>query len=139
MSKATHSAATVTVRRRPRVRRAPTSNVVQLHQRVLPRHAELLGRWLAAGRAMGLCDAAIVPSDRAQAAAIPPAPEYVLIWVRENIDPAYMIRPERLGWTVVDAVRERDLGRTKTLAAALHMIRPVLPLDHDLFDPARPD
>lgn len=76
---------------------------------------------------MGVCDATTY-SDRPPGGPKRPASEYVLVWVRENIDPAYIIRPERIGWVVIDAVRDNELGRTRSFAAALHMIRPMLKL-----------
>jgi hypothetical protein len=87
-----------------------------------------MARWLVAGQRMGLCDAAAFVPDRPPT---PPTPrgDYVLIWVRENIDPAYMVVPEGQTWLVVDAVRQQTLVRTNTFAAALNFIRPVLPLD----------
>lgn len=101
-------------------------NVVPLHQRIMPRHTALLARWLEAGRRMGLCDASAFQPDRP---ADGPRHDYVLVWVRENIDPAYMIVPEGAQWTVVDAVRQQDLARLPSFAAALNFIRPVLPLE----------
>jgi hypothetical protein len=122
-------------RKRPRrVRRSAVldppdlpANVVVLHQRIMPRHTELLARWLEAGRRMGLCQASAfrptsIPADG-------PRQEYVLIWVRENIDPAYLVTPESAEWVVVDAVRQQTLARLSSFAAALHFIRPVLSLD----------
>ena len=103
---------------------ALTDNVVTLHARILPRHQALLTRWVDAGRRMGLCDAsAFRPSGDAGPG------EYVLVWVRENIDPAYMILPEGRMWVVVDAVRQQHLARVTSFDAALHAIRPVLPAD----------
>ena len=74
---------------------------------------------------MGLCDASTFVPERSTAHG-QPTTEYVLVWVRENIDPAYLIRPERIGWVVVDAVRDHELGRTRSFDAALQLIRPVL-------------
>ncbi len=103
-------------------------NVVPLHQRIMPRHTALLARWLEAGRRMGLCDASAFQPERPQGAE-GPRHDYVLVWVRENIDPAYMIVPEGAQWTVVDAVRQQDLARLSSFADALNFIRPVLPLE----------
>ncbi len=106
------------------------SNVFLLHQRIMPRHTALLARWLDAGRRMGLCDAsAFLPNRIGTVALQPGQTDYVLVWVRENIDPAYMILPEGATWLVVDAVREQHLARVGTFAAALNFIRPVLPLE----------
>ncbi len=99
-------------------------NVVVLHPRVTPRLTALLARWLEAGLRMGLCDAsAFYPnrSDRQR--------DYVLVWVRENPDPAYMVRSQGAQWIVTDAVREHELARLPSFAEALHFIRPVLPLE----------
>jgi hypothetical protein len=81
---------------------------------------------------MGLCDASVfAPEPTVGKTAKParPAPDYVLVWVRENIDPAYIIRPEGLMWVVIDAVRQNRLASTRSFAAALHFIRPVLKLE----------
>ena len=99
-------------------------NVVVLHPRITPRQTALLARWLEAGRRMGLCDASAFFPDRGERQR-----DYVLVWVRENPDPAYMIRFEAGNWVVTDAVRERELTRLSSFAAALHFIRPVLPLE----------
>ena len=113
---------------KPRARRRSVpSNVVRLHQRIMPRHTALLARWLEAGRRMGLCDASAFTPERTDPGKIPS--DYILVWVRENMDPAYMIKPEALGWAVIDAIRQQTLGQTRSFEAALHMIRPVLPLE----------
>ena len=114
--------------RRKAVAKLP-SNVVLLHQRIMPRHTAMLARWLDAGRRMGLCDASAFLPNRLGAAPQAGQTDYVLVWVRENIDPAYMILPEGATWLVVDAVREQHLARLGTFAAALNFIRPVLPLE----------
>ena len=119
-------AAPAPARRRSRARRPLPTNVIPLHQRIMPRHVELLARWLEAGRMMGLCDASTFKAERSGQLEAVRASEYVLVWVRENIDPAYLIRPERIGWTVIDAVRDNELGRTSSFGAALQLIRPVL-------------
>lgn len=129
MGEATKPAAGGPGRRRSRARPPVATNVVPLYQRILPRHAELLARWLQAGRPMGLCDASACPSERSTATATQATSEYVLVWVRENIDPAYVIRPERFEWVVVDALRDHELGRTRSFAAALNLIRPVLGIE----------
>jgi hypothetical protein len=100
------------------------SNVVVLHPRVTPQHTALLTRWLEAGRRMGLCDASAFFPDRTDRQR-----DYVLVWVRENSDPAYMVQSEGAAWVVTDAVRERELARLPSFAAALNFIRPVLPLE----------
>lgn len=109
-----------------RTKRMPSfecPNVVPLRQRLLTHHRAVLQRWLAAGRCMGLCDASAC-------AATPGVDEtdYVLVWVRENPDPAYMIAPEGMRWRVTDCIRGQVLGRHPTFEAALHFIRPVLKL-----------
>jgi hypothetical protein len=108
--------------------KAPASpwpaNVRDLRLRVLPRHLELVARWLDAGRAMGLCDAApFYPEPD-----LPGAADYLLVWVRENADPAYMISPDGMYWKVTDCVRNLPLVRVRGFEEALHVIRPVLPL-----------
>lgn len=102
-------------------------NVVLLRQRITSSHTALLARWVEAARCMGICDASMFASHCEPSAAS--RSNYILVWVRENIDPAYMIVPEGNGWTVVDAVRQRNLIRLLNFAAALNFIRPVLPLD----------
>lgn len=101
-----------------------TANVVVLHPRITTRHTALLARWLEAGRRMGLCDASAFFPDRADRQR-----DYVLVWVRENPDPAYMVQSVGSAWVVTDAVRERELARQPSFAAALNFIRPVLPLE----------
>jgi hypothetical protein len=111
--------------RSPEIEAAVVSNVVPLHPRVMPRHTALLARWLAAGQRMGLCNAqAFYPgkSERDQR-------DYVLVWVRENADPAYMVHPEGTAWVVTDLVRQMVLMRLASFGAALNYIRPVLPLE----------
>ena len=97
------------------------SNVVMLHQRVLAEHRVLLSRWLDAGRRMGLCDASVCRPAPGQS-----EPDYVLVWVRENPDPAYMIAPDGMRWRVTDCIRDAMLARHPSFEAALHSIRPVL-------------
>jgi hypothetical protein len=100
-------------------------NVVLLHPRVMPRHTALLARWLAAGQRMGLCNAQAFYPGKSE----PHQRDYVLVWVRENADPAYMVHPEGAGWVVTDMVRQMVLARMSNFAAALNFIRPVLPLE----------
>ncbi len=127
---------TAPVKLRRRERRNPLlespdlpANVVVLHQRIIPRHTALLARWLEAGRRMGLCDASAFQPERPRLQSEGPRHDYVLVWVRENIDPAYMVVPDGVQWVVVDAVRQQNLARLPSFAAALHFIRPVLPLE----------
>ncbi len=101
-----------------------SSNVVSLRLCFLPRHREYLLRWLQAGASMGICDADIAPRMTPQRDSVPL--EHVLVWVRENADPAYMIRPEGMRWLVIDHVRSHKLGSFSSFEAALHCIRPVL-------------
>jgi len=98
-------------------------NIVVLRQRLLTHHRELLARWLEAGRCMGLCDASAYQTgpDRAE-------PDYVLVWVRENPNPAYMITSEGMRWRVTDSIRGEPLASHASFEAALHAIRPVLNL-----------
>lgn len=99
------------------------SNVVALRLCFLPRHREYLMRWLQAGASMGLCDVDVSPRTPTDS---PVCLEHVLVWVRENADPAYMIRPEGMRWLVLDHVRDHRLGSFASFEAALHCIRPVL-------------
>ena len=98
-------------------------NVVVLRQRLLAHHREVLARWLEAGRCMGLCDA-----SACQAGPDSAEPDYVLVWVRENPDPAYMIISEGMRWRVTDSIRGEPLACHASFEAALHSIRPVLNL-----------
>jgi hypothetical protein len=88
----------------------------------MPRHKALLARWLDAGRRMGLCDASAFHSVGEEATG-----DYVLVWVRENPDPAYMVAPEAMHWMVTDCIRKQALARLPSFAEALQFIRPVLP------------
>jgi hypothetical protein len=98
-------------------------NVVPFRLSVLPRHVALLQKWLRAGRCMGLCDASLYPPGEDG-----PKTSYVLVWVRENADPAYMVAPEGSRWVVTDHLRQHTLTRVRTFEEALHFIRPVLPM-----------
>ena len=102
------------------------ANVIEFHMRVLPRHVAILTRWLQAGRTMGLCDASAFQSGRGDLGSVEPNTDYVLIWVRENADPAYMVTPAGSHWTVSDCVRQQVLGRLRSFEEALNFIRPVL-------------
>ena len=100
------------------------SNVVSLRLCFLPRHREYLARWLQAGASMGLCDADVSPRVSTPTESL--MLEHVMVWVRENADPAYMIRPEGMRWLVIDHVRSHKLGSFSSFEGALHCIRPVL-------------
>ena len=99
-----------------------SGNVVEFRLSLLPRHGALLNRWLEAGRRMGLCDASVYPPEPTDG----PTTDYVLVWVRENSEPAYMVTPEGMRWVVTDCVRHRVLARVRSFGEALHLIRPVL-------------
>ncbi|GAN87015.1 hypothetical protein Gain_0039_101 [Komagataeibacter intermedius TF2] len=71
---------------------------------------------------MGLCDADITNRDENDEIDM----DHVLVWVRENANPAYMVRPEGMGWVLIDQIRERPLATYRSFEAALHAIRPVL-------------
>ncbi|QDH17651.1 hypothetical protein [Swingsia samuiensis] len=103
-------------------------NIIPLRQSVLPRHREYLSRWLEAGTRMGLFDAEIVETDKSvdHSKAI----DYVLVWVRENPDPAYLLRPQGMRWILVDQLRDNELGSYASFEHALHTIRPVLPISN---------
>src|SRR5260370_19125109 len=97
-----------------------TANVVPFRLRVTERHHSNLLRWLEAGSRMGLHDAEVVyrtPQGGRHDG-------YVLIWVRENPDPAYRVVPIGIRWSVIDHLRNRTLGRFATFEAALDFIRP---------------
>ena len=99
------------------------ANIVVLRQRLLAHHREVLKRWVSAGRCMGLCDASTFLAAPGEVET-----DYVLVWVRENPDPAYMITPEGMNWLVTDCVRREKLSRHPSFEAALNFIRPVLKL-----------
>ncbi len=99
------------------------ANVVVLHQRVTSHHEEVLSHWLKAGRCMGLCDACTC-----RATAGRHDPDYVLVWVRENPNPAYMITSEGMRWRITDCIRGEVLATHESFEAALDHIRPVLNL-----------
>ena len=80
-------------------------NVVTLRQRFLAHHRTVLNRWLQAGRRMGLCDASVCLAGPGQA-----EPDHVVVWVRENPDPAYMIAAEGMSWRVSDCIQGRVPG-----------------------------
>lgn len=101
-----------------------SSNVTVLHPRITARHTALLARWLAAGQRMGLCDAHAYSPKRNERGL-----DYVLVWVRENPDPAYMVQSHGHAWVVTDLVRQQALASQPSFAAALNFIRPVLPLE----------
>jgi hypothetical protein len=99
---------------------ALTPNVIPIRLRVTERHRSHLLRWLAAGRRMGLHDADVsywTPVGERHEG-------YVLIWVRENADPAYRVIPSGARWEVIDHLRNHTLGRFASFEAALHFIRP---------------
>ncbi|MFT8817431.1 MAG: hypothetical protein ABF826_05335, partial [Komagataeibacter saccharivorans] len=98
------------------------AKVVSLRQGFLPRHREYLMRWLQAGACMGLCDADVANRNEHDE----PDIEHVLVWVRENANPAYMVRPEGMGWALIDQIRDHHLATYRSFEAALHAIRPVL-------------
>ncbi|MCX5619279.1 MULTISPECIES: hypothetical protein [Bombella] len=95
--------------------------IIPFRQKILPRHHHYLAQWLTASEPMGILDASI------ETMVEEPSP-LIVIWVRENADPAYLIRLEGPQWVLMDCLREHELGRYTDLSAALHTIRPVLPL-----------
>ena len=99
------------------VERSPDGKVVPLRLNVLPRHRHYLDQWLRAGARMGLCDADVGRGTAAE----------VFVWVRENPDPAYIIRAEGLAWVVFDHLRGGRLGAFRSFEDALFRIRPVTP------------
>lgn len=105
------------------------SNIVPLRQGLLPRHREYLLRWLEAGQRMGVFDAEIAPAAHDNVNVDGTAlVDHVLVWVRENPDPAYMLRPQGMRWVLIDQIRDHELGSYASFELALHVIRPVLPL-----------
>lgn len=112
------------LKRRTKPRRSYDGpNVVVLRQRLLAHHRAVLSRWLEAGRRMGLCDASVCQAGPGQC-----NPDYVVVWVRENPNPAYTITSEGMCWCVTDCIHGRVLARHASFEAALNFIRPVLKL-----------
>lgn len=70
---------------------------------------------------MGLCDASVVLASPGESPT-----DYVLVWVRENPDPAYLISPVGMEWRVTDNLRQSVLSQQDSFEAALQFIRPVL-------------
>ncbi|PHI95315.1 hypothetical protein BG621_05940 [Parasaccharibacter apium] len=97
------------------------ATIIPFRQKLLPHHRRYLAHWLTASQPMGILDASIESTQDS------PSP-LIVIWVRENADPAYLIRLEGPQWVLMDCLREHELGRYTDLSAALHTIRPVLPL-----------
>ena len=93
---------------------AAISNVVPFRPRLSEAHRALLAAWVKAGRRMGLHDAEIV--HRTPEGATDPA-GMAVIWVRENPDPAYLVRFEGVGWAVVDSAAPRGAGPVRGLRA----------------------
>ena len=89
--------------------------IVPLRLHVLPRHRTYLQAWITAGARMGLCDADVGTGRDAE----------IFIWVRENADPAYVIRAQGLSWAVYDHLRQRRMGVFRDFEAALFSIRPI--------------
>ncbi len=94
---------------------SPCGKVVPLRLHVLPRHRAYLQAWVTAGARMGLCDADVGTGRDAE----------IFIWVRENADPAYVVRAQGFSWVVYDHLRERKLGAFRDFEAALFCIRPI--------------
>lgn len=97
------------------------ADFVETRSCITDAHRAHLKRWLFAGRRMGLHDGQIFFG---QVSGEPSGP-YIAIWVRENADPAYVVKPEGRRWIVSDAIRNMPLGNFDRLEAALQFIRPV--------------
>lgn len=97
-------------------------NVIPFRTNVTDSQQAYLRRWLAAGRCMGLHDGQVCAGTGCGE----PAGSYIVVWVRENADPAYVVAPEGSFWRVRDSIRDATLGSFRTLEAALNFIRPVL-------------
>lgn len=100
------------------------ATIIPFRQKLLPHHRRYLAHWLTASQPMGILDASIESTQDS------PSP-LIVIWVRENADPAYLIRLDGHQWVLIDCLREHELGRYKNLNMALHTIRPVLPLPEE--------
>lgn len=99
--------------------------IIPMRQKILPRHRLLLMRWLEAGEKMGLLDAQIIPQS-SHSSKNYSFYEYVVIWVRENSNPAYLIEPKGTNWCLIDALQKREIGRYQDFTTALNHIRPAL-------------
>lgn len=109
----------------PSVKTPATGTVVPFRQKLLPRHQQYLAQWLQASEKMGILDASIENNPLSSKSAH--NDQIVVIWVRENADPAYIIRPQGHVWCLIDCLRDNELGRFTSLSMALYTIRPVLP------------
>ncbi|MCX5615836.1 hypothetical protein NQF87_02415 [Bombella sp. TMW 2.2559] len=98
--------------------------VIPFRQKLLPRHHRHLAQWLAASERMGILDASIETASESTGT----ESYLVVVWVRENADPAYIISLNGPQWVLTDCLRDNELGRYRDLSEALHTIRPVLPL-----------
>lgn len=101
-----------------------TGTVIPFRQKLLPRHHRYLAQWFAASERMGILDVAIENAPEPSAA----DSHLVVVWVRENANPAYVISLHGPQWVLTDCLRDNELGRYGDLSEALHTIRPVLPL-----------
>lgn len=111
----------------PAPNRDTTGIVIPFRQKLLPRHRRYLAQWLAASERMGILDASIEAApDQTDT-----TPSLVVVWVRENANPAYIISLNGPQWVLTDCLRENELGRYSDLSEALHTIRPVLPLQQN--------
>lgn len=99
-----------------------TLNVIPLRHGITDRDIEYLDHWMRAGQRMGLHDSQVCHGRGGGE----PQGDYIVLWVRENADPAYIIAAEGLTWKVADMIRGICLGSFRTIGAALHFIRPVL-------------
>lgn len=97
-------------------------NVIPFRASINEAQQVYLRRWLTAGRCMGLHDGHVCAG---RGRGEPPG-SYIVIWVRENADPAYIVAPEGQFWRVRDNIRDVALGSFRSLEAALRFIRPVL-------------
>ncbi len=101
----------------------PSANVVVLRPRITARHQAYLMKWLKAGQQMGLLDVAVASQQRLETGE---DTDHVLVWVRENADPAYRLKSDGMHWVVMDELRETPLKRCRNFEEALEFIRPVL-------------
>lgn len=99
-------------------------NVVLFRPVVTDQHRDYLERWMRAGRRMGLHDSQIYQGRSRDE----PQGDYIVVWVRENADPAYVIAAAGATWVVTDTIHDVALGTFCTIQTALQFIRPVLSL-----------
>ncbi|MCT6879317.1 MAG: hypothetical protein ACRCVY_04795 [Commensalibacter sp.] len=104
----------------PVQKRKECSNIIPFRGCFLPYHHTYLKRWFEASVRMGICDIEVRKGDSKISV------DHILIWVRENANPAYIVRPLDHKWEVFDYIQKKRLGVYSIFEQALNSIRPVL-------------